>query len=136
MEVILTALVIPFLAPILWLLNKDILEFNDIKKSHISRSTYKDGTTISFDINEIPQLSFYEFLKYYDNKNCLIENYNGDAAIVPCFICQHRYYPAFFKTPSDYKKYRRWSKKCIEEMHACKSKEALKDLENMLNKCA
>jgi len=53
MEVILTALVMPFLALMLWLLNKDIIEFNDIKKS-ISRSTYKDGTTISFDINEIP----------------------------------------------------------------------------------
>jgi len=84
MEVILTALVMPFLALILWLLNKDIIEFNDIKKS-ISRSVYKDGTTISFDINEIPQLSFDEFLKYYDNKNCLIEKYDGDAIIVPCF---------------------------------------------------
>ena len=135
MEVIFTALIVPFLALILWLLNKDIIEFNDIKKS-ISRSTYKDGTTISFEINEIPQLSFDEFLKYYDNKNCLIEKYDGDAVIVPCFAYQHRYYPVFFKTPGDYKKYRRWAKKHIEEMHACKSKEALKDLEDMLNKYA
>lgn len=135
MEVILTALVVPFLALILWLLNKDIIEFNDIKKS-ISRSTYKDGTTISFDINEIPQLSFNEFLKYYDNKNCLIEKYDGDAVIVPCFTYQHRYYPVFFKTPGDYKKYRRWAKKHIEEMHQHKSEEALKDLEDILNKYA
>lgn len=135
MEAILTALVIPFLALILWLLNKDIIEFNDIKKS-ISRSTYKDGTTISFEINEIPKLSFDEFLKYYNNKNCLIEKYDGDAVIVPCFTYQHRYYPVFFKTPGDYKKYRRWAKKHIEEMHACKSEEALKDLEDMLNKYA
>lgn len=133
MEIIITVLIAPFLVLILWLFNKDIIEFNDIKKS-ISRSVYKDGTTISFDINEIPQLNFDEFLKYYDNKNCLIEKYDGDAVIVPCFTYQHRYYPVFFKTPGDYKKYRRWAKKHIEEMHASKSKEALKDLEDMLNK--
>lgn len=135
MEIIIAVFILPFLMLILWLLNKDIVEFNDIKKS-ISRSIYKDGTTITFDINEIPQLSFDEFLKYYDNKNCLIEKYDGDAVIVPCFTYQHRYYPVFFKTPSDYKKYRRWAKRHIEEMHASKSEEALKNLENMLNKYA
>ena len=133
MEIIITVFIVPFLALILWLFNKNIIEFNDIKKS-ISRSVYKDGTTISFDINEIPQLSFDEFLKYYDNKNCLIEKYDGDAVIVPCFTYQHRYYPVFFKTPSDYKKYRRWAKRRIEEMHVSKSEEALKNLEDMLNK--
>lgn len=135
MEVIIAVFILPFLMLILWLLNKDIVEFNDIKKS-ISRSLYKDGTTITFDINEIPQLSFDSFLKYYNNKNCLIEKYDGDAVVVPCFVYGHTYYPIFFKTPSDYKRYKKWAKKHIEEMHERKSKEALKDLENMLNKYA
>lgn len=135
MEIIIAVFILPFLMLILWLLNKDIVEFNDIKKS-ISRSIYKDGTTITFDINEIPQLSFDQFLKYYNDKNCLIEKYDGDAVIVPCFTHQHRYYPVFFKTPGDYKKYRRWAKKRIEEIHEYKSEEALKDLEDVLNKYA
>ena len=135
MEIIITVFIVPLLALTLWLLNKDIVEFNDIKKS-ISRSIYKDGTTITFNINEIPQLSFDQFLKYYDNKNCLIEKYDGDAVIVPCFAYGHTYYPIFFKTPGDYKRYKKWAKNHIEEMHEHKSKEALKDLEDMLNKYA